>query len=342
MTSSNAQFLVTGGAGFIGSHLVEALVAGNRDSGVRVLDNLATGFRENLASIRDQVDFIEGDLRDPDAVKLAVKGVQVVFHEAALPSVSRSLADPLESNSANVSGTLNLLLAARDAGVRRVIIASSSSVYGNVEEPSPAQVGSTDRFVGPLPMQPKVEAMTPSPLSPYAVTKLAGEMYARVFSQLYGLETISLRYFNVFGPRQDPTTQYAGAIAKFITCAIRGDPYPVFGDGEQSRDFTYVENVVKANLLASNARIKGYAMMNVACGQCASLNQVISVLNGLTGQALPTMYLAPRPGDVRHSLASIARAHEILGYAPTVDLKEGLKRTLDWYRGSTERRGASS
>lgn len=308
------SYLVTGGAGFIGSHLVAALVQRDDPSEVRVLDNFATGFRENLAPVADRIQVIEGDLRDFETVCRAVQDVQVIYHQAALPSVERSVKNPLDSNGANITGTLNLLTAARDAHVRRVVLASSSSVYGN------------------SPSLPKDESMTPEPLSPYAVTKLTGELYARVFAQLYGLETVCLRYFNVFGPRQDPTTQYAGAIAKFMTCALRGNPYPVFGDGEQSRDFTYVENVVQANLLAATAPIQGHALMNIACGERASLNRIVAILNELTGQALPADYFPPRAGDVRHSLASIARARDTLGYVPRVGLREGLEKTLDWYR----------
>ncbi len=308
------RILVTGGAGFIGSHLVSALVQRGEASHVRVLDNFATGFHENLAPVADRIQVVEGDLRDFDTVCTAVQDVEVIYHQAALPSVERSVKNPLDSNGANITGTLNLLTAARDAHVRRVVLASSSSVYGN------------------SPSLPKDESMPPVPLSPYAVTKLAGELYARVFAQLYGLETICLRYFNVFGPRQDPTTQYAGAIAKFMTCALRGDPYPVFGDGEQSRDFTFVENVVQANLLAATAPIQGHALMNIAYGERATLNRIIAILNELTGQALPPDHFPPRAGDVRHSLASIARAREILGYVPRVGLREGLEKTLHWYR----------
>ncbi len=308
------NFLVTGGAGFIGSHLVEALV--QRGARVRVLDNLATGFRHNLCTVADRIEFIEGDLRNFDTVCDAMRDIDVVYHEAALPSVSRSVQNPLDSNHTNITGTLNMLIAAREARVRRVVLAASSSVYGSNHT------------------LPKEETMTPAPLSPYAITKVAGEMYARVFAELYGLETICLRYFNVFGPRQDPTTQYAGAIAKFISCAQRGQPYPVYGDGEQSRDFTYVENVVQANLLAAEAPIPGHALMNIACGERTTLNQIIAILNELTQQNLPTIYSPARPGDVRHSLASIARARQILGYAPHVGLREGLEKTLRWYQES--------
>ncbi len=306
------QFLVTGGAGFIGSHLAQALV--QRGGRVRVLDNLATGFRENLATVAHDIEFVEGDLRDFDLVCATMQGVDIVYHEAALPSVARSVQNPLDSNHTNITGTLNVLTAARDVQVKRVIMASSSSVYGS------------------NPTLPKEESMTPAPLSPYAVTKLTGELYARVFSQLYGLETVCLRYFNVFGPRQDPTTQYAGAIAKFISCALRGESYPVFGDGEHSRDFTYIENVVEANLLAAAAPIQGHVLMNIAYGERATLNQIIESLNQLTGQNLPTVYSAPRAGDVPHSLASIARAKELIGYAPHINLHEGLEKTLSWYR----------
>ncbi len=300
------RFLVTGGAGFIGSHLVAALVQGGEASYVRVLDNFATGFRENLTPVAERVQVIEGDLPDFDTVCRAVRDIEVIYHEAALPSVARSVEHPLDSNNSNITGTLNLLTAARDARVRRVVLASSSSVYGNA------------------PTLPKEESMTPAPLSPYAVTKLTGELYARVFAQLYGLETICLRYFNVFGPRQDPTTQYAGAIAKFMTCALRGDPYPVFGDGEQSRDFTFVENVVHANLLAAKAQIQSHALVNIAYGERATLNQIIAILNELTGQTLPTHYFPARAGDVR--------PRAILGYAPQVALREELEKTLKWYQ----------
>jgi UDP-glucose 4-epimerase len=243
-----------------------------------------------------------------------MRKVDVVFHEAALPSVERSVKNPLESNEVNITGTLNILLAARDAGVQRVVYAASSAAYGNTLT------------------LPKEETMTPEPLSPYAVSKIAGEQYAKIFTQLYGLSTVSLRYFNVFGPRQDPTTQYAGVIAKFITCALEGKPFPVFGDGEQSRDFTYVSNVVDANILAAEANLDGAVLMNIAYGQRASLNQIIDMLNELTHQNLPAQYGPERAGDVRHSHASLNRAKDILGYAPKVDLLEGLRQTLEWYR----------
>ena len=304
--------LVTGGAGFIGSHLVEGSLA--RDYKVRVLDNFATGKRENLASVLTQIELLEGSVANLTTARSAMRKVDVVFHQAALPSVPRSVKNPLESNEVNITGTLNILLAARDAGVKRVVYAASSAAYGN------------------QPTLPKVETMTPDPLSPYAIGKLAGEMYARTFTQLYNLSTISLRYFNVFGPRQDPTTQYAGVIAKFMTCAIEGKPYPVYGDGEQSRDFTYVENVMNANILAAERPIEGAPLINIAYGERTTLNQIIRLLNELTGQDLPAQYGPERAGDVRHSHADVALAGKLLGYEPMVNVREGLKRTLEWYR----------
>jgi UDP-glucose 4-epimerase len=304
--------LVTGGAGFIGSHLVEGLLA--RGWHVRVLDNFATGYRENIKHLIDQIDLLEGDVTNLTTVRFATRNIDVVFHEAALPSVARSVANPLESNEVNITGTMNVLLAARDNGVQRVVYAASSSAYGNT------------------PTLPKIETMPATPLSPYAIAKYTGEMYARAFANLYGLSTISLRYFNVFGPRQDPTTQYAGVIAKFITCALAGKPYPVHGDGEQSRDFTYVENVVEANLCAVDAKIEGGPTVNIAYGQRTTLNQIIGMLNELTGQNLPAEYGAERPGDVRHSHADLTLARQLLGFAPKIDVREGLRRTLEWYR----------
>ncbi len=304
--------LVTGGSGFIGSHLAEGLLA--RGYAVRVLDNFATGRRDNIKHLSDKIELIEGDIRNLTTVHTAMRQVEVVFHHAALPSVPRSVEHPEESNAVNIAGTLNVLIGARDAKVKRLVYASSSSVYGDSPE------------------LPKVETMTPNPLSPYAVAKLAAEHYARIFQQLYGLSTVTLRYFNVFGPRQDPTTQYAGVIAKFISCALAGSPYPVQGDGEQSRDFTYVENVVRANLAAADAPMNGAPVLNVAVGTRTTINQIPALLNELTGQKLATQHGPPRAGDVRHSLANIERATELLDYAPTIDLREGLRRTLEWYR----------
>ncbi len=305
--------LVTGGAGFIGSHLVEGLL--QRGYAVRVLDNFATGRRENLASVAHDIEILEGDVRNLTTVRSAMRGVEVVFHQAALPSVERSVKNPLESNDVNTTGTLNVLLAARDAKARRVVYASSSSAYGD------------------SPTLPKEESMPPHPLSPYAISKLAGEQYARIFWELYKLSTISLRYFNVFGPRQDPTTQYAGFIAKMMTCALERKPYPIYGDGEQTRDFTYVDNAVRANLLAAEAELTDAPALNVACGGRTSLKQVIAMVNDLTQQDLPIQFLPPRAGDIRDSQASLARIAEVLDYAPSVDVREGLRRTLEWYRG---------
>lgn len=309
------NILVTGGAGFIGSHLVETLVA--RGETVRVIDNLTTGHVENLASVRNQIDWVQGDIADLETIEYAARSMDVIFHEAALPSVPRSIENPRASHDANLTGTLNVLIAARDHAVKRVVMASSSSVYGNSS------------------VLPKVETLTPQPLSPYAVTKLACEHYARVFSELYGVSTICLRYFNVFGPRQDPTSQYAGALAKFVRCALHHEPYPVLGDGEQSRDFTYVENVVDANLLAARSEFDGGVVVNVAGGGRTTLNQIIALLNELTQQSLPIRYGPRRNGDVLHSHADISRARELLGYEPTVNVREGLKRTLEWYKTNT-------
>lgn len=304
--------LVTGGGGFIGSHLVSRLLELGHQ--VRVLDNFSTGHRHNMRHIINDVELIEGDLRDPDTVRRAVQGADVVLHQGALPSVPRSVNDPRTSNAVNVEGTLNVLLAAREAGARRVVVASSSSVYGDT------------------PTLPKVETMPPNPRSPYAISKLAAEQYTCVFAPLYGLETVALRYFNVFGPRQDPTSQYAGVIARFCTSALQGKSYTVQGDGLQSRDFTYIENVVQANLLAMSVPDVGGQAFNVACGERITLLDVINTLNSLIGQELPIEHSPARAGDVRHSLADISKATELLGYKPSVSAAEGLARTLAWYR----------
>ena len=304
--------LVTGGAGFIGSHLVEGLLAKGWE--VRVLDNFATGHRENIRPVINQIDLLEGDVTNLTTVRFATRNIDVVFHEAALPSVPRSVKNPLESNEVNITGTLNVLLAARDNGVKRVVYAASSAAYGD------------------QPTLPKVETMTPEPMSPYAIGKLAGELYAQSFTRLYGLSTVSLRYFNVFGPRQDPATQYAGVVAKFATCALEKKPFPIDGDGEQSRDFTYVENVVNVNLLAADAKFDGSPVINIAFGQRTTINQVALILNELTHQNLALVHGAPRPGDVRHSHADITVARKLLGYDPRIDMHQGLERTLEWYR----------
>ena len=306
------KVLVTGGAGFIGSHLVHALV--ERDAyDVRVLDSFATGHRENLADLRGQIGVVEGDIRDLETVEEAVDGIEVILHEAALPSVPRSIRAPMTTTDVNVGGTVMLLSAARKAGVRRVVFASSSSVYGQNEE------------------LPKTERLVCRPASPYAITKLTGEHYCRVFHELYGIETIALRYFNVFGPRQDPDSQYSGVIAKFAECAKAGDPYTVCGDGLQSRDFTYVDNVVQANMLALEAGHCRGEVVNIACGRQVTLLEVVATFNALTGQESPIQFTDPRPGDVEHSLAAIELARSVLGYQPTIGFEEGLRTTFAWY-----------
>lgn len=304
--------LVTGGAGFIGSHLVESLLEKGWE--VRVLDNFATGHRDNIKHLINQIDLLEGDVTNLTTVRFATRNIDVIFHEAALPSVPRSVKNPLESNEVNLTGTLNVLLAARDNNVKRVIYAASSSAYGD------------------QPTSPKVETMAPAPMSPYAIGKYAGEMYAQAFTRLYGLSTVSLRYFNVFGPRQDPATQYAGVIAKFINRALTQQPFPIDGDGEQSRDFTYVQNAVDANLLAASAQIDGAPVINVAFGQRTTINQITAILNELTQQNLACTHGAARQGDVRHSHADISVARKLLGYDPKIDVRQGLERTLEWYK----------
>jgi UDP-N-acetylglucosamine 4-epimerase len=307
-----SHYLVTGGAGFIGSHLVETLLA--REQRVRVLDNFLTGKRENLASFLGRFELVEGDLRDPDACGRAVKGIDYVLHQAALPSVPRSVADPFTTDEINVRGTLNILWAAARAKVKRFTFASSSSVYG--EEPG----------------LPKREGAEGKPLSPYAASKWAGEKYLQVFSCTYGLETVSLRYFNVFGPRQDPASQYAAAVPLFITQILRGESPTVFGDGEQSRDFTYVANVVEANLLACTAAGAAGGVFNIACADRITVNTLIDKINGILGKSVSPIYEDPRPGDIKHSFADISAAERGLGYRPSIGFEEGLKRTISWYQ----------
>jgi len=314
------HYLVTGGAGFIGSHIVEALV--KRDEHVRVLDNLSTGRWENIAPFLDRVEFIEGDLRDEEMVRRVVEGVDYVLHQAALPSVQRSIDDPLETHAVNTTGTLNLLLAAHKAGVRRVVFASSSSIYGD------------------SPTLPKQESMLPQPKSPYAVSKLTGEHYCHTFTQVYGLDTVCLRYFNVFGPWQDPASQYAAVIPKFITAMLESKPPTVYGDGHQSRDFTHVSNVVHANLLAATAPNGAGQVLNIACGQRHTLLELIAILNDILGTHLTPTYTAPRPGDVRHSLADVTSAQESLDYRAGVDFHEGVRQTVTWYRDSVMTSGS--
>ena len=307
-----ARYLVTGGGGFIGSHLVDRLL--ELGHSVRVLDNFATGRRQNLAHCQADIELIEGDLREADTVLRAAAGCEVILHQGALPSVPRSVSDPVTSNAVNVVGTLNVLQAARERGVRRVVIASSSSIYGDT------------------PTLPKVESMPMNPRSPYATSKMAAESYTRIFADVYGMETVALRYFNVFGPRQDPGSQYSGVIAKFMTFALRGQTYTINGDGNQSRDFTYVANAVQANMLAATAPGVNGAVINIACGQRITLNDLTRILNKLVGREIPTAYGPPRTGDVEHSLADIGQARALLGYEPLVDVETGLARTLDWYR----------
>jgi UDP-glucose 4-epimerase len=304
--------LVTGGAGFVGSHLVSRLLRDGHE--VRVLDNFSTGARSNLSEMADHVDLVEGDIQSYERAHTAVQECEVVFHQAALPSVPRSIQDPLTSNSVNVIGTLNMLLASRDSGVRRVVYASSSSIYG------------ADATL------PKREDRAPLPIAPYAVAKLAAEGYCRSFSEVYGLETVALRYFNVFGPRQDPLSQYAAVIPKFVTALLGGARPVVFGDGEQSRDFTYIDNVVDANLLAADANGVSGQTFNIACGERVSLNRLLEELREILGTDLSADYLEPRPGDVPHSLADISKAREMLGYEPAVGFGEGLRRTVDSLR----------
>jgi UDP-glucose 4-epimerase len=306
MSAGGASVLVTGGAGFIGSHLAQRLCRdGHR---VRVLDNLATGRLENLEEIRDEIDLIEGDVRDPEQAAAAVRGCEVVFHEAALPSVPRSVRDPQASHAANATGTVNVLVGCRDEGVRRVVFASSSSVYGS------------------NPKLPKEEEMATMPIAPYAVGKLAAEGYCRAFFEVYGVETVSLRYFNVFGPRQDPASEYAAVIPRFITAVLAGERPVVYGDGEQSRDFTYVDNAVDANLLAADATGVAGRTFNVAGGERISLNEVLRELGRITGREIEAVHAEPRVGDVRHSQADISRARDALGYDPEVSVREGLAR----------------
>jgi len=306
-----STYLVTGGAGFIGSHLAEALVG--RGHTVRVVDNLVGGKRANLAHVAG-VEFLEGDLADMAVAEHAVRGVDYVLHQAAIPSVPRSVADPVTSNRANITATLNVLVAARDAKVKRLVYAGSSSAYGNAAT------------------LPKHEDMPPNPLSPYALQKVVGEQYCRMFTQLYGLETVSIRYFNVFGPRQDPGSPYSGVISLFSTALLEGRPPTIYGDGEQTRDFTYVTNVVDGVLRACDAPNVAGEWINVATGGRISLNELLRVMQQIVGTSLQPVYAETRQGDVQDSQADITKARTRLGYEPTVDLEEGLRRTLDWFR----------
>ena len=309
------KYLVTGAAGFIGRSIAAALL--ERGESVRGVDSFITGKRENLAGL-EAMEFIEGDLADPKVCAQVCAGVEIVFHEAALASVPRSVADPVATNINCVDATLNVLVAARAAGVRRVIYAGSSSLYGET------------------PTLPKHEGMLPDPMSPYAVAKLAGEYYLRAFTRVYGLETVVLRYFNVFGPYQDPASHYSGVLAIFCRKMLAGEQPAIYGDGEQSRDFTFIANVVKANLLAASApaeKVSGRSM-NVATGSRITLNQTFAILRELTGYKGEPAYAEARSGDIKHSLADIGLAQELLGYKPEVDFREGLRRTVEWYKTS--------
>jgi nucleoside-diphosphate-sugar epimerase len=314
------KVLVTGGAGFIGSHIATHLLEAGHE--VRVLDNFATGHRHNLGASIGEIELVEGDIQSYERANKAVVGCEVVLHQAALPSVPRSVQDPLTSNATNVIGTLNVLLAARDHGVRRVVCASSSSVYGS-------GTGTAAKRED----QPTV------PISPYATAKLAGEGYARSFHGVYGLQTVALRYFNVFGPRQDPQSQYAAVVPNFITAFLNEQPPVIFGDGEQSRDFTYVANVVQANLLAIDAPEVEGKVFNVACGERVTLNRLVGELRDLLGSDVEPVYAAPRAGDIKHSLADLSSARDGLGYTPEVLLRDGLSRTIEHYQELQSRDG---
>lgn len=310
------RYLVTGGAGFIGSHIAAALRA--RGADVRIFDNFATGKRENLLAAPG-AELVEGDLRDPAALRRACEGVDYIFHEAALPSVSRSVEDPVTTDDVNIRGTLNLLIAARDAKVKRVVYAGSSSAYGE------------------SPTLPKHEEMMGDPISPYGVSKFTGENYCRAFAKCYGLHTVVLRYFNVFGARQDPSSPYSGVIALFCTAANNHTKARIYGDGEQSRDFTYIDNVVHGNLLACERDVPPGTVMNCATGTSITLNKLVAELGEITGHKLDIQYGPDRAGDIKHSLADITKARRILGYEPVASFREGLERTVRWYRESSSK-----
>ena len=307
-----AKYLVTGGAGFIGSHITEELI--KRGEKVRVLDNFLTGKKENLAPFLADIDLFEGDIRDYAQCQKAVKGIDYVLHQAALPSVPRSVSDPIFSNEINITGTLNILTASKDEKIKSFVFASSSSVYGDDQR------------------LPKKEGHEGNPLSPYALGKLTGEKYCRIFSQLYGFNTVSLRYFNIFGPRQDPTSEYAAAIPKFVTKILNNKQPIIYGDGEQSRDFTYVSNVVEANIIASTAENVAGEAFNIACGSRTTVNVLVDEIKTFLDKDIPSDYTDPLPGDVRHSHADISKAEELLKYKPLVTFNKGLEKTLSWYK----------
>jgi len=308
------KFLVTGGAGFIGSNISKRLVS--QDCFVRVIDNLLTGKKSNLAEVIDKIEFIEADMGDSEVAQSAMKDIDVVFHEGALPSVPVSVENPAATHKHCVDATFTLLLAARDAGIKRFVYAASSSAYGDA------------------PTLPKVETMPACPLSPYAVAKLTGEYYCSVFSKIFGLETISLRYFNVFGPQQDPRSQYAAAIPAFVTAILKDEPPTIYGDGEQSRDFTYIDNVVDANLLAARSKRTQGEVVNIACGKAVTVNEIIDMINNLLGKNVKPKYTAPRPGDVKHSLADITAAKNLIDFKPKVSFNDGLRLAIDWYKAN--------
>ncbi len=307
-----ARYVVTGGGGFIGSHIVEELV--RRNETVTVIDNFSTGKHENVEPFEDDVDVIEADIAEAKNLTQFLKGADYVIHQAAIPSVPKSIIDPVKSHNANVNGTLRLLVACREAGVKRVVYASSSSLYGD------------------SPTLPKHEGMMPNPLSPYGAQKLFGEMYCQVFTRAYGLETVALRYFNVFGPRQDATSQYSGVLALFIPAVLQDRRPTIHGDGLQSRDFTFVKNVVEANLLACKAPGVGGEVFNIACGDRITVNSMLQQINKITGKDIAPIYGEPRKGDIKHSHADITRANERLGYQPRVSFEDGLRSTIKWYR----------
>ena len=314
------RFVVTGGAGFIGSNTVEELV--RRGASVVVLDDLSAGKEENLAEIRNKITFIKGSITDIEVVRKAMHEAEYVLHLAARTSVPRSVKDPIETNRINIDGTLNVLMAARDAKVKRIVFAASSSAYGET------------------PTLPKVETMEPQPISPYGVTKYVGELYAQTFGRCYGLENVCLRYFNIFGPRQDPGSPYSGALAKFCAAFLEDTQPVIFGDGEQTRDFTYVDNAVQANLLACEAPSASGKVFNIGVGGRFSLNQTVALLNKISGKSLEVKYDPPRDGDIRDSQADISQAREFLGYDPQVEFEEGLRRTFEWYRAMQEKASA--
>jgi UDP-glucose 4-epimerase len=306
------KFLVTGGAGFIGSNICRKLVS--QGCFVRVIDNLLTGKKSNLADIIDKIEFIEADMGDEQKARSAMKGIDVVLHEGALPSVPKSVDNPAATHKHCVDATFTLLLAARDAGIKRFVYAASSSAYGDT------------------PTLPKIETMTTNPLSPYAAAKLFGEYYCSVFYKVWGLETISLRYFNVFGPYQDPTSQYAAAIPAFVTLILKDKSPTIYGDGEQSRDFTYIDNVVDANLLAARVKHTAGEVINIACGQAVTINQIIGMINKLVGKNVKPIYAPSRAGDVKHSLADITLARKTIGFNPAISFQQGLEKAIGWYR----------